>query len=202
MRNILLLTVLPAALLVSCATEMTGPYHPATPPEKVELDRARLNVYPEDVRKDLPAYAAMHVAWAGIIVTNNATEDEASGKIHMATLFDNHYFDWEQKGRGPDAKLAISPRGEGLFRMNWNLSRKKEDASQTDAMKYAAPGNLAIVYGTPLSIGTDGMIDLRYHYIRVLDLDQFTTNELDYGRMGEPVRPIATPRAAGPSPIR
>ena len=68
-------------------------------------------------------------------------------------------------------------------------------------MNYAAPGKLAIVYGTPESVDEDGTIVLRYHYTRILDVERFTTNELDYGRVGEPFRPVgARPKAAAKPP--
>src|ERR1700733_2700745 len=103
----------------------------------------------------------------------------------MDTVFEHHYFHWLQDEREGGVRLLISPRGEGHFRMRWSMSRKDPDASETDAMNYAAPGKLAIVYATPVSVDADGTILLRYRYIRILDPAQFTTNDLDYGRLGE-----------------
>jgi hypothetical protein len=180
--------ILAAALLVSCAS--TTPYRPATRPEEIEYHHSHLDVYPNEVRKAAAPYAKVRVAWAGIIVSNDATDEDFNGKIRMDTVFEHHYFDWEQNRQEGGVRLLISPRGEGRFRLRWRMSRKEDDASSTDAMKYAAPGKLAIVYGTPESVDEDGTIVLRYHYIRILAPAQFRANELDYGRRGERYRAI------------
>jgi len=176
-----------AAGLVSCAKD--APYHPVTKPEKIEYRNDRGDIYPEDVRKNLAYFSKVRVAWAGIIQSNNATEEDLDGKIRMETLFTHHYFDWTQDEHAHGVRLLISPRGEGVFRMRWHVSRKDPDASEADAMKYAAPGKLALVYGTPESIDDDGTIVLGYHYIRILGPGHFSATELDYGRLGESFHP-------------
>jgi hypothetical protein len=188
MKPHVLLTILAAGWLVSCAS--TAPYRPATRPESLEYHQAHLDVYPEEVRKVPARYAKMRVAWAGIIVSNDATDEDFAGKIRMDTVFEHHYYDWEQNRHEGGMRLLISPRGEGRFRMRWQMSRKDNEATYADAMKYAAPGSLAIVYGTPESLDENGTIVLRYHYIRVLGPAHFRENELDYGRKGEPYRAI------------
>jgi hypothetical protein len=199
MKPNLLLMCLAAGSLVSCVSN--APYGPVTRPERTEFREVRLEVYPEDVRKDPARYARMRVAWAGIIASNDANDEEYGGKIRMETLLEHHYFDWEQDERVGGVRLVISPRGEGLFRVRWSMNRKDPEASCEDAMNYAAPGKLAIVYGTPESVDEDGTIVLRYHYTRILDVERFTTNELDYGRVGEPFRPVgARPKAAAKPP--
>jgi hypothetical protein len=201
MKYKLLLTVVAAALLVSCAS--IAPYHPASRPEKIEYRDARLEVYPEDVRKDPARYARTRVAWAGLIVTNDATEEDVGGKIHMETVFEHHYFDWEQNEREGGVLLLVSSRSEGRFRMSWRMDRNDPDASSEDAMQYAAPGKLAIVYGTPESVDADGTIVLRYHYVRILGPAHFRAHELDYGRPGESYHALqAAPNAGAHSPSR
>jgi len=193
--------ILAAGLLVSCASSSL--YRPATPPEEMEYHQAHLDVYPNDVRKAPSQYTNLRVAWAGIIVSNNATDEDFSGKIRMDTVFEHHYYDWEQIRQAGGVRLLISPRGEGRFRLRWRMNRKEEDVNSTDAMNYAAPGKLAIVYGTPESVDEDGTIVLRYHYLRILDPAQFRANELDYGRRGERYRAIkVTPAATTNSPSR
>jgi hypothetical protein len=185
MKPQFLLAIL-AAGLTSCAVD--APYHPASWPEKIEYRNDRPDIYPEDVRKDLDHYSKVNVAWAGIILTNNSADEEMTGKIHMDTLFESHYFDWTEDD-SDGARLLISPRGEGKFRMHWDVKRKEQDANADDAMKYAAPGKLALVYGTPESIDPDGTIVLRYRYVRILNKKHFTANELNYGRLGESFHP-------------
>src|SRR5580658_9167719 len=118
--------ILLAAGLASCATDTA--YRPVNRPEKIEFRSDRLDVYPEDVRKDPAHFAKMRVAWAGIIVSNNTTDEEMGGHIRMDTLFEHHYYDWAQDDLADGAHLLISPRGEGLFRMRWKLHRTDEDA--------------------------------------------------------------------------
>jgi hypothetical protein len=198
MKLKLLLMFLAAGLLVSCAS--TAPYHPLTEPEKIEFGHSRLNVYPEDVRRDPARYAKVRVAWAGLIVSNDATDEDFSSKISMKTIFEHHYFDWEQNQREGGIRLLVSDRGEGRFRMKWRMDRKDPDASYEDAMKYATPGALALVYGTPESVDDDGTIVLRYHYVRILAPAHFSASELDYGRPGESYHAIPAKPSAAPNP--
>jgi hypothetical protein len=126
------------------------------------------------------------VAWAGIVVSNDATEEEFGGKIRMDTVFEHHYFNWQQEKRAGGVMLRVSPLGEGRFRMSWRMDRSNPEATEADALNSAAPGKLAIVYGTPESVDSDGTIVLRYHYIRIFDPSQFTVGALDYGRAAVP----------------
>ncbi len=195
--NVLLMTLV-AGLLMSCAH--TVPYKPANSVEKVEFRHDHVNIYPEDVRKFPDRYTNMTLVWAGLIVTNGATEEDLGGKIRMETLVDHRYFDWEQERFEGDPKLLVSPRGEGFFTMQWEVEKTDADSSFADASKYAAPGKLAIVYGTPLSVDEDGVIKMRYHYIRILDRTEFSTDVITYGRTGkEPFRPVDRHRATGPA---
>jgi len=90
---------------------------------------------------------------------------------------------------------------EGNFRMRWKMHRNDPDAPEEKAMKYAAPGKLAIVYGTPEGIDPDGTIVLHYHYIRIVSPAHFSANELDYGRLGQPFKPVdSAPTADATAP--
>jgi hypothetical protein len=201
MKPTLILTLL-AAGLASCSTDR--PYEPRNHRETIEFQNDHLDVYPDDIRKDLDHFDKTSVAWAGIIVSNNVIGDDMSadpkGKYRYDTVFTHRYFDWEQDEHSDGIHLLISPRGEGNFRMRWKATRKDPDATEDEAMKYATPGKLAIVYGTPESIDADGTIVLRYHYIRIIGKGHYTDNELDYGRLGQqPFRPVdAVPTADAP----
>jgi hypothetical protein len=206
MKPILILTVLAAGLLASCSTTDSA-YKPVTKHEQTEFGNDRLDVYPEDVRKDFDHYSKLRVAWAGIILTNDVTGDDMSanpvGRFRMDTVFQHHYFDWEQDETMDGLRLLVSPRGEGQFRMHWHAVRHDPDATENDGLKYATPGKLAIVYGTPESIDPDGTIVLAYHYIRIINPAHFSANELDYGRLGEPFKPVdAVSTAALAQPSR
>ena len=127
------------------------------------------------------------VVWVGIIRSTDAYEEDDGDRIMADTVFEHHYFDWVQDGKGKGVKLSVSPRGEGLFRIVAH-EQNGPDATAESAEKYAGQGKLAIVYGVPESVDTNGTVVLKYRYLRILDADQFSTNEFDYGRMGEPFR--------------
>jgi hypothetical protein len=181
-------------VLVSCVSSNSGgsrastvstePYQPASKPEKIEFVRDRLDVYPEDVRKDLAAHSGHAVVWAGIIRSTFAQEEDMGDKITADTVFEQHYFDWVQNNRTGGIMLSLSPRGEGLFRARWRLDKLGRESSADGAEKYAAPGKLAIFYGVPEKVETNGTVVLKYRYLRILGPDHFNTNEFDYGRLG------------------
>jgi len=190
MIRIIVLALIALNVLVSCASHSKShvtnmPYQPASPPEKIEFSRDRLDVYPDDVRKNLAAYTNEPVAWVGVIRSTDAYEEDSGDKIVATTIFEHHYFDWVQDGSGKDVKLSISPSGEGLFRTKWHLNKTREEATAANAEKYAGHDKLAIIYGVPESVDTNGMVVLKYRYLRILDTAHYTTNEFDYGRMGE-----------------
>jgi hypothetical protein len=188
MIRISILGMAALAACVSCASHGGNrPYQPASPPEKTEFRQDCLAVYPDDVRRNPAHYADAAVVWAGIIVSTDAREMDMGDLIQANTVFEHHYFDWVQEGEKKKVKLAISPRGEGLFSTSWSLAKTSGDATFESAEQYAAKGKLAIVYGVPEKTEADGTVVLKYRYIRILDRDQFKTNEFDYGRFGDSV---------------
>jgi hypothetical protein len=188
MNRAIILALLTAPLFVSCESVTNAPYEPDSKPEKIEYGRDVLDAYPGDVRTNLDAYANIGVAWAGII-QDTAVAPGPDGMIYATTTFDHHYFDWQENRNDHGVLLCVSPRGEGPFRVKWELTRNDPEATSDDALKYAAPGKLAIVYGVPERLD-DGTVVLRYRYLRVLDPSHFTTNVYDYSRFGEPFRYI------------
>jgi len=177
------LMLLAASALVSCQSDSS--YHPANPPEKEQFELAKLTVYPDDVRTNLDQYTNTLVAWAGIIRSTDAIEAETGGKIYSETIFENHYFDWQEDKTRQGVKLLLSPSGEGQFRSELHLRKATQDATGYDAEKYIARGKLAIVYGVPQKV-EDGAVVLRYRYLRLFQPWEFTIHEFDFGRFGEP----------------
>jgi hypothetical protein len=184
MKPAFIFTLFAAGLAASCTSN--APYHPASPPEGIEFGQARCDVYPEDVRKDPARYAQTRVVWAGIISSNDVQEAESAGKFRLDTVLEHHYFAWKEDRYPGGVKLPISARGEGMFRLRWHVHQNDPEATVDDAAQYAAPGDLAMVYGTPESVDEDGTIVLRYHYLRIVRPAHFTTKGLSYGRLGEP----------------
>jgi hypothetical protein len=200
MIRILVVALCAVTVCVSCASHTSqGPrdhyvgnevYQPVTKPEQIEFSRDRLDVYPDDVRTNFAKYAGTGVVWAGIIRNTDISEPDDSDKIMADTIFEHHYFNGVQYNTGHGIKLFISPRGEGLFRTRWSLNRVGKEATAESAEKYARDGKLAIVYGVTTKVDPNGTVVLRYRYLRILGPDQFSTNELDYGRFGQPVIPL------------
>jgi hypothetical protein len=200
MKLKVILTLLAPGLLVSCAYNAS--YRPANHPEKMEYHNDHVDIFPEDVRNDPALYAKLRVAWAGIIVSNKTTEPDSGDKFGMDTVFDHHYCDWQVDERAGCQRVLVSPRGEGRFRMHWELDRKDANATSADARLYACPGSLAIVYGSPESVDENGTIVLHYRYVRILGPEHFTRRDTDFGRNGEPYRPLdsAPPGAVALAP--
>jgi hypothetical protein len=190
MIRTLALTLVAGSVLVSCQSEGDGPYQPANKHEATEFDNAHLTVYPDDVRADLDRYTNTMVAWAGIIRSTDAIEAETGGKIYAATVFENHYFDWQQAKTQDGLQFLVSPGGEGSFRSELHLRKSTQEATANDAEKYLGRGRLAVLYGMPQSVDPDGTVVLKYRYIRVFARNRYNTNELEYGRLGQPIRPV------------
>jgi hypothetical protein len=177
------LALFAASFLVAC--ESNVPYEPINTPESIEFKRARLEVYPDDVRRDIDHYANTPVAWVGVIRSTDAQENDYGGRITAETVFEHHYFDWEQDKDPSGVNLLVSPRGEGSFTCHWQMRKMESEASAYDAEKFARAGRLAIVYGVPESVKPDGTVVLKYSYLRILGRAHFSTNSIDYGRLGE-----------------
>lgn len=180
MKLNVVLTACAAALLVSCAFKAS--YRPSTSAEKTEFRMDSLNVYPEDVRKNPAHYAGMRVAWAGIVVSNAIAPVDIESKIGLDTLFQHHYFHWEQNELAGYRRLMISQGGEGQFRTRWRVRRLHEESSEADAVNFASPGKMALVYGTIKSVDQDGTIVLGYHYVRIISQAHFRTIGQNYAR--------------------
>jgi hypothetical protein len=192
------IALLAVPLLSACSSNLI--YHPASRPERTEMDRDQLDVYPGDVRRDLDLYASNGVGWAGVIVRTEASQG-SDGYIHAVTTFEHHYFDWEEDHRFGSKQFNLSPRGEGLFRTEWVLKRTDANAGADAAESYASPGKLALVYGVPESV-SNGVVGLKYRFLRVIEEDQFNTNRFDYGRFGQPFHYLGAPAGNPPSAMR
>ena len=182
-----LLATLP--LLFACASNTA--YRAASQPERAEMSRDMLDVYPGDIRRNLELYNSAGVGWAGLILHTEA-ETGPDGLIYAVTTFEHHYFNWKQDRRGGRLRLNLSPRGEGLFRTAWVLRGQGAAADGAAAERLAGPGQLAIVYGVPEKVEA-GTVVSRYRFLRVVDAADFNTNRADYGRFGEPFRYIDNP---------
>ena len=189
MNRLLALLLAVAPFLCACASNVV--YRAGSGPERAEMKKDLLDVYPGDIRRNLDLYTNTGVGWAGIITRTDA-ETGPDGLIHAVTTFEHHYFDWEEDRRLGNLQLNLSPRGEGLFRAEWVLRRTGPEGGREAAEDFASPGKLAIVYGVPEKV-ENGTVVLRYRFLRVVEAEHYSTNKLDYGRFGEPFRYIGQP---------
>ena len=187
MNRVIALSLLALPLLaVSCAHNM--PYRPATHNEQLEYHRSLIDLYPDDVRRNLDQYTNTVVAWSGVIHDTEAHEG-TNGMFVATTTIEHKYYEWEVDHSAGGEKINLSLRGEGTFRIEWPVHRREAKATSADAEEYAGPGKMIIVYGIPDGI-EDNTIILKYHFLRVLDKDHFTMTQYDYGRFGQPVHYI------------
>jgi len=176
----LILATLP--FLFGCSSNAV--YHPTSKSERIEYGRDILDVYPGDIRHYPDLYTNIGVGWAGII-KNTDVEEEEDGLIHVNTTFEHRYYDWEENRGLCRDHLDVSPRGEGVFRTDVLLRRVNFDTDFAPE-SYLSPGSLAIVYGVPQAV-EDGVVILKYRYLRVIAPDHYKISRFDYGRFGEPV---------------
>jgi hypothetical protein len=160
-------------------------YRPVSSWEKQAFDKANKNIFPDDVKTNLSAYQNTEVAWLGIILENKFIEH--SDQIEIQFVLEHHYYDWIEDSGMQREKIYLSPRGEGLFRTSWFI---KKEAIIEEMKKFAAPGNLIIVYGSPTQLYDDKSILVKCTYMRGIDKQWFRTDMLDYGRPDQPVKMI------------
>lgn len=187
MRRISALLLLVSPFLASCAHDYK-PYKPINSYEQIEYPHASVDVYPDDVRGNIDQYTNTVVAWAGVIKDTRASALVNSDYMRATTTVEHHYFDWEQNRKGGRNEFLLSPRGEGTFQVDWEVRRKSDTATTGDVDKYAGPGKMVIVYGTPASVDDNGVITLKYRYLRVIDSKDFNMHTFSYGRIGEPYK--------------
>ena len=183
MKPILAAILLTTPFLFSCA--YNNPYTPAKSTENAAYSKANRYVYPNDVRTNLAQFTNGMVVWAGIITRTDAAEGK-NGLIDAVTTLDHHYFDWSEDQLTGHKEYTLSPRGEGPFKIAWQLRRTEADSTPATAERYAAPGKMAIVYGVPKTVNGE-VVSLDYTYLRIMDPQDVSTEKYDYGRFGEPV---------------
>jgi hypothetical protein len=181
--------------LFGCSS--TVAYHPADRPDGLEFDRDIVDVYPGDIRQNLDLYTNIGVGWAGII-QSISTEPQPDGTVRSTMTFEHRYYDWQEEKWLGGGQLSIAPRGEGLFTTEAVFRFFDSSVSPAAVKDFASPGSLAIVYGVPQKV-ENGIVILKYRYLRVIPPKDFTISQFDYGRFDEPIRfmenPAATPKS-------
>jgi hypothetical protein len=173
MRRLLPLTLLSLVLFSGCFPH-TKSYQPVSTWEKQNFEQANRNIFPDDVRTDLPKLPNIMLVWPGAVLESKFIEH--TDQLEIQFTLEHHYYDWLEDYSIQKEIIFPSPKGEGIFRTSWFMK------------KASAPGNLIIVYGKPKQINDDKSITLTSTYIRGIDKQWYRTDMLDYGRPGQPVK--------------
>ncbi len=163
-----------AGLLFLLTAACTKAYQPHTEWEKEALQKARKDIYPDDVRKDLEKYRTTEVVWPGIIAETEFYENADNYQLVM--LLEHHYFNWEREATDRDIRYFLSSQGEGWFQTSWYF---KKDTEKSFIDEKFAPGNLAFVYGVPDTVA-DGDVILTAAYVRTVDRENYDAEFYDY----------------------
>ncbi len=177
-----------AALAGGCARpapqeedRQARPYWPRSEAEQEAFERARRDVFPDDVRRDPAAHAAELLLWSGILKN---VEVPAGGRtVHL--LVEHHYWDWiEDRG---DGLAHPSPRGEGMFECLCEFPSPENAAAFL--ARPPASGRMIVVYGTPDGLTPEGVVRLHGRHFYTFRPERFPMDVLDYGRDLKPLTP-------------
>lgn len=164
--------VLIAVSFVACFVPHTKRYEPKGDQETQLFPKARRDVYPEDVRKDLNAFDREVLLWTGIVKSVGPEQDGQRLRMRI----EHHYWDWLEDYSVQREIAFLSPRGEGMFACDFrpNANLQHEEVARVEDM--------AIIYGTPHEIANDGMILMACPYYKTLRRELYATDVFSYGR--------------------
>jgi hypothetical protein len=146
-------------------------YQPAPGTEQELFAIATPNVLPDDVRANLDAYRQTMLRWSGIIRECGFVADRNALRL----LVEHHYWDWIEDYSIQREIAFLSPRGEGRFVASF------EGVGRQPSMQCTTE-DMAIVYGYPDDVMSDGTVVLRGGLVRTLRPDLYATDIWDYGR--------------------
>jgi hypothetical protein len=157
-------------------------YKPLPKWERQFFQKAKRDIYPNDVRKSPKTYENTLVVWPGII--KSITIDTKNGSQIARFTIEHHYFDWIEDHGIQREKYFLSPRGEGLFALAWRVDTQEDKLF----IQQFAVDDMIIAYGYPSMI-KDDLIG----FYRPIKPKWYRTDVLDYGRPGEPVKSLKVP---------
>jgi hypothetical protein len=188
-RSHLAFVVIASLLLAGCPGIVPGsrPYQAGSPLEAEHLKQANFKIFPDDVRADPTKFKETMIAWAGV-VTNAEIKKEGGSYLIIFSL-EHHYFDWIEDDSIQKAIFFLSPRGEGAFKTYWSVPLSKD---YEELKRQVSAGTLLITFGYPVKVD-GGTIYIRPDYVRPYERALYSTDALDYGRPGSPVKVLKTP---------
>jgi hypothetical protein len=176
-------------LLLGCPGFFPGSqlYKPLPKWERQFFEKAKRDIYPNDVRKSSKTYEKALIVWPGII-KSITIDTENSSQIARFTI-EHHYFDWIEDFGIQRERYFLSPRGEGLFAVAWRVDSKEDKLF----IQQFAVDDMIIAYGYPSMIKDDLVGFYPTQNIRPIKPEWYRTDVFDYGRPGEPAKILRVP---------
>ena len=164
------------------------PYRPLPQWEAQFFSQAHRDIFPGQVRQLPGAYRDSVVAWTGVIVS---IEYQGEGASRAARITAEHrYFDWIEDSGVQREKYFLSPRGEGRFATYWGVA-SPGDQKFIDQFSV---GDMLVAYGHPSFVQPDFIGLSPTLNMRAIKPAFFRSDVFDYGKPGEPVIVLRTPR--------
>jgi hypothetical protein len=176
-------------LLSGCPSMLPGSrsYTPLPQWERQFFEKARRDIFPDDVRKSPDLYKNTLIVWPGIIkAITFGTQD---GTRIARFSIEHHFFDWIEDNGIQMEKYFLSPRSEGMFALAWPANTEEEE----QFIQQFAIGDMIIAYGYPSMIKDELIGIYPAQNIRPIKAKWYRTDVLDYGRPGEPSKILKTP---------
>jgi hypothetical protein len=134
----------------------------------------RIDVFPDDVRKDPAKFSGQMVLWTGIVRAKTAVKQEQRDLVEI--LFEHHYWDFVEDFGLQEAHDFLSPRGEGMFVVRVaadELAQRPGDFQE---------GWMAIIWAIPFGVRDDGTVKMKLQGSSCVPPGWFSTEYWDYGR--------------------
>lgn len=176
-------------LLSGCPGYFPGSqsYKPLPKWERQFFEKAKFDIYPNDVRESPETHEKNLVVWPGII--KSITIDTENGSQIARFTIEHHYFDWIEDHGLQREKYFLSPRGEGLFALAWRVDTQEDKLF----IQQFAVDDMIIAYGYPSMIKDDLIGFYPTQNIHSIKPKWYRTDVLDYGRLGGPMKNLMVP---------
>jgi hypothetical protein len=162
--------------------QMSRDYRPLPKWEKQFAEKARRDVFPNDVRQNPDGFKKTLVVWTGIITNIEFSRDDVSRVVRLTAT--HHYFDWIEDIGIQSERFFLSPRGEGEFAVAW----RAESEDDKKFVEQFAVDDMIIAYGYPSQIRNNVIGLFPTENLRAIKPQLYRTDILDYGRPGEPTK--------------
>ena len=169
----ILITILAAIVLQGCIPVPGSKIYKPSSTESRHFNNVDRSIFPSDVRKDFNAYKDAKINWIGIIREQSFVD--YNGEPFLKLKIDQRYWDYIEDFSIQTEKIFLSPLGEGEFYFVAGIDEEDKE----NYLKFAAPQNLAIIYGTVKEIKDDD-ITILGDYMKFIDEQFYATNIFSY----------------------